>query len=117
MQIDIRATDFLLTDGLRNYTERRVRAALSGRDDHIQQVIVRLSDIKRPSGSADKHCHIQVALACVTDVIIEDTESGWYAAIGCATERAGCTVERRLVRLPDKNGSYRKIQAVPHVIT
>lgn len=98
MQIDIQARNFPMTDALRNHTERRLGFALSARDDHIQRVIVRLSDINGPRGGADKCCHIQVVLAHLPDVVIEDTEANLYTAIDRAADRAGRTVGRRLMR-------------------
>ncbi|NOZ09925.1 MAG: HPF/RaiA family ribosome-associated protein [Gammaproteobacteria bacterium] len=106
MQIDIQALNFSLTDALRRYTERRLDFALSTRDDYIQRVAVRLSDINGPRGGADKCCRIQVVLAHLADVVIDDTETNLYAAIDRATDRAGRTVGRRLARLRDKNRSH-----------
>ena len=102
MQIDIQARNFSLTDALRNFTVRRLRLALSARSEQIQWVNVRLSDINGPRGGADKRCHVQVVLAHLPDVIIEDIETDLYAAIDRATERAGSAVGRRLVRSRDK---------------
>ncbi len=98
MQIEIQARNFNLTEALCNHTERRLGFALSARDDHIQRIIVRLSDINGPRGGVDKHCHIQVVLAHMPDVVIEDTEADMYAAIDRAADRAGRTVARRLAR-------------------
>jgi len=72
--------------------------ALSARDNNIQRVIVRLSDINGPRGGADKCCHIQVVIAHLPDVVIEDTKADLYAAIDRAADRAGRTVGRRLMR-------------------
>lgn len=98
MQIDIQALNFYLTDALRDHIERRLGFALSSRDEHIQRIMVRLSDINGPRGGEDKCCHIQVVLPKLTDVVIEDTEVDMYAAIDRATDRAGRTVGRRLSR-------------------
>ena len=105
MQIDIQARNFSLTEALRSHTERRLGFALSARDDHIQRVMVRLSDINGPRGGADKCCHIQVALAHLPDVVIEDTKAYLYAAIDRAADRAGQTLDRRLVRQRIKDRS------------
>ena len=80
MQLDIQARNFSLTTALRNHTERRLGFALSARDDHIQRVIVRLSDINGPRGGADKCCHVQVVLIHLADVVIEDIEADLYVA-------------------------------------
>ena len=101
MQIDIQARQFSLTDALRSHAERRLRFALTCCDDHIQRVAMRLSDINGPRGGADKRCHLQVVMAGLPDVVIEDTEADLYVAIDRATDRAGRTVRRRLVRQRD----------------
>ena len=105
MQIDIQARNFSLTHALRGHIERRLGFALSTRDDHIQRVKVRLSDINGPRGGEDKCCQIQVVLSQLTDVVIEDTEVDMYSAIDRAADRAARTVGRRLNRQRDKSRS------------
>ena len=92
MQIDIKAHKFDLTDSLRNYAERRLRFALTCCNDHIHRVVMRLSDINGPRGGEDKHCHLQIVLSGLPDVIVEDTEHNLYVAIDRATDRAGRAV-------------------------
>lgn len=96
MQIDIQARDFSLTKALRGHIRRRLYFSLSTRADHIQRVIVRLSDTNGPRGGEDKRCQIQVRLPHLPDVVIEDTELNLYTAIDRAADRAGRTVGRRL---------------------
>ena len=72
MQIDIQARNFPLTNGLRGHVKRRPGFALSTRDEHIQRVKVRLSDIIGPRGGEDKCCHIGI-IPHLPDVI-EDTD-------------------------------------------
>lgn len=105
MQINIQARSFSLTNALRDHVKRRLGFALSTRDEHIQRVRVRLSDINGPRGGADKQCHIQVVLTRLPDVVIEDTEADMYAAIDRAADRAGRTVGRQLARRRDKRRS------------
>ena len=101
MQINIQARHFSLTDALRNHAERRLRFALSSCDNHIRQVVMRLSDINGPRGGADKRCHLQVMLTGLPDVVVEDTEADLYVAIDRATDRTRRTVGRRLARQRD----------------
>ena len=108
MLIDIQARNFSLTDALRGHIERRLGFALSSRDEYIQRVMVRLSDINGPRGGEDKCCRIQVMLPQLTDVVIEDTEVNMYTAIDRATDRAGRTVGRRLDRQRDNSRSSSK---------
>ena len=98
MQIDIQARDFSLSDALRSHAQRRLRSALSCCDEYIQRVAVRLSDINGPRGGEDKRCHLQVVLAGLPDVVIEDIEADLYVAIDRATDRAGRTVVRKIDR-------------------
>jgi ribosome-associated translation inhibitor RaiA len=98
MQIDIHAPNFPLPDALRSHIEQRLDFALSARDDHIQRVLVWLSDINGPRGGTDKCCHIQVVLTHHADVVIKDTEADLYVAIDRAADSAaravGCLVHQ-----------------------
>lgn len=98
MQIDIQALHFTLTDALQNHAQRRLRFALTCCDDRIQRIVMRLSDINGPRGGVDKHCHLQVVLTGLPDVVIEDTEVDMYVAINRAVDRAGRTVVRKINR-------------------
>ena len=98
MQIDIQARNFSLTDALRSHAERRLCFAMTCCDDRIQRVVMRLSDINGPRGGADKRCHLQVVLAGLSDVVIEDIEADLYVAIDRACDRAGRTVVRKISR-------------------
>ncbi|MEJ2180804.1 MAG: HPF/RaiA family ribosome-associated protein [Gammaproteobacteria bacterium] len=102
MQIEIQARHFPLTQAMRSHVNRRLGFALSTRYEHIQRILVRLSDVNGPRGGHDKCCHIQVILPQLTDVIVEDTESNLYAAIDRAADRASRTVARKLARQRDK---------------
>ena len=102
MQIEIQARNFPLTQAMRGHVERRLGFALSTRHEHIQRILVRLSDINGPRGGHDKCCQIQVVLPQLADVIVEDTESNLYAAIDRAADRASRTVARKLARQRDK---------------
>lgn len=102
MQIEIQARHFPLTQAMRGHVERRLGFALSTRHEHIQRILVRLSDVNGPRGGHDKCCQIQVVLPQLADVIVEDTESNLYAAIDRAADRASRTVARKLARQRDK---------------
>ena len=107
MKIDIQARNFQLTDALCSYIKRRLSFMLSARDEHIQRVLVRLSEVNDPRGGIGKCCHIQVALNNLPDIIIKDAEADLYAAIDRAVDRAGRTVCRQLEwqRIRDSSSS------------
>ena len=98
MQIDIQTRSFSLTDALRSHAKRRLCFALACCDDHIQRVVIRLSDINGPRGGADKRCHLRVVLDGLPDVVIEDIEADLYVSIDRAADRAGRTLVRKLGR-------------------
>jgi len=102
MQIDIRALDFGLSDALRRHADRRLRSVLACYDQHIQRVVMRLSGNNGARGGVDKCCHVQVLLAGLPDVVVEDVETDLSVAIGRAAHRAGRTIKRRLARRRDK---------------
>lgn len=99
MRIDIKASGFELTEGLREHTVRRLQFALGWANHDVRAVTVRLSDINGPRGGKDKRCRIQVPFAGTPNVVIEDTEADLYVAIDRAAERAERAVVRRLERL------------------
>jgi len=48
MQLDIQARSFSLIKALRDYLERDLWFVLGTRDEHVQRVMVRLSDVNDP---------------------------------------------------------------------
>ena len=98
MHIAIHARNFDLTDALGSYTERRLLFAFTSADNYVRRIVVRLSDINGPKGGDDKRCHIQVVLAGLPDVVVEDIEADLYFAIDRAADRAARTVMRKISR-------------------
>lgn len=98
MQIDIKTHHFPLSEALRSHAERRLHFALACCDDHIQRIVMRLSDINGPRGGADKRCRLQVVLDGLPDVLVEDIEADLYVAIDRATDRAKRTLVRKIDR-------------------
>ena len=98
MIIDIQARNVSLTETLRSYVVKRINSSLTGNNDYIQRIVVRLSDINGPKGGIDKRCHIQVVIPHQPDVVIDDVESSLYAAVDLAANRAGRTVSRHVAK-------------------
>lgn len=108
MQIEIHAHGFTTTEALREHVTRRLQHAFGCCADRITRIMVRLSDINGPRGGVDKRCQIQVRLATLADVVIENTEADLYVAIGRAAERAAKTAVRHLTR------QRRPVRSTPH---
>jgi putative sigma-54 modulation protein len=98
VQIDIQTCDFPLTQTLRSHAERRLRSALTCCGERIRRVAMRLSDVNGPRGGTDKRCLLQVVLAGLPDVVVEDTQADLYVAIDRVTDRAGRTLVRKIER-------------------
>jgi len=98
MRIDVQGLGFPLTPALLNYTERRLRFALTRTSDRIMRVVVRLGDANGPRGGEDKFCRMQVHLQRAAPVLIEDAGVDLYAVIDRAAERAGRSVAKRIDR-------------------
>ena len=98
MNIETQSRGFKLTEAISEYVKRRIHLAMASRYDCITHLSVWLSDINGPRGGEDKRCRVQVALAGLPDVVIEDTQTDLYVAIDRAADRARRTVDRRLSR-------------------
>lgn len=98
MKIDIQSRGFALTDSLLSYAQRRAQVAMSYCSGHINRMVIRLSDINGPRGGADKRCHIQVVLAGIPDVVVQDTEENLYDAIDRAVDRTRRAVRKKVDR-------------------
>ncbi len=98
MQIDIHARDVVLTEGLRSHVKRRLQFAMSRFQRRGLRIKVRLSDVNGPKGGVDMHCHLQICITGLPDILVEDTEANLYSAINRAAERAGRTLQRQFAR-------------------
>ncbi|MBM3345572.1 MAG: HPF/RaiA family ribosome-associated protein [Betaproteobacteria bacterium] len=98
MRLAIRSHRFPMTDSLRNYTERRLRFALSMAAGKVNAVTVVLSDINGPRGGRDKCCRVRVSARDRQVMVIDDVEDNLYLAIDRAADRAGRTLARNLGR-------------------
>ena len=99
MRIDIKASGFPLTKALIDYSERRLRFALTRHSDRITRITLLVGDSNGPRGGIDKFCRIRVLLKNAPGLLIEDTGSELYAVIDRAVERAGQNVAKRIDRL------------------
>lgn len=107
MHIQIQARHFSLTEALKKHVKKRIKYALNVGSDQIQRIQVRLSDINGPRGGIDKRCLIQVSLTRHSEIVIADTHSDLYTAIGQATGRLNKTLSRKLNRLRSRDRSSR----------
>ncbi len=98
MQIKIFSRKFSMTEALQNYVKRRLNFSFANKNEQINKIMMRLSDINGPRGGTDKRCHLQIILNGIPDVVVEDTQTDMYSAIDRACERASRTVTRKIGR-------------------
>jgi ribosome-associated translation inhibitor RaiA len=98
MRINIQARGFMLTEGLRDHAERRMRFALGASSGRLRSLVMQLADENGPRGGVDKRCTIRASLPGAPPVIIEQLEADLYVAIDRAADRAARAVSRRLER-------------------
>lgn len=88
----------VLTDGLKDLLERRLRFALSRFDPRVRRATVVMEDVNGPRGGIDQLCRITVKLNGASDVVISDQDTKAAKAICRAAERAGRSVSRAIER-------------------
>jgi len=98
MNVQIHASDFTLTDGLREHIAWRVAYATNHGRDVVSRVVVHLSDVNGPRGGVDKRCGVELRLKGAQSLIVEDVQADLYVAIDRAFERIGRSLHRRMAR-------------------
>lgn len=105
MRIEIHTQDFLLTLGLDAQVRRRLQFALSRFQNQVSRVTAHLSGSKDPGDGVDYHCHLQLRLHGLPDIVVKDTEANIHVAVDRAAQRAARTLGRHLLRA---RGSFDK---------
>ena len=98
MKIDIQARGLTLGSGLKRFVKRRIDFAFSTRAEQISGVTIRLADVNGARGGRGKSCLVQVRVAGLPDVVVENIEENLFVATHRAVDRAGWTVTRKLER-------------------
>ena len=98
MRIEIQGSGSEIDGKVRHFTSHRVDFALGARAEHIENVLVHLSDTDVSGDSGDKHCLVQVRLHGMSHVLAENRDPNLYIAIHRAVDRAGWITARNIVR-------------------
>ncbi len=98
MQLRIHSHGFHADDDLRQAIERRIRLSLGRFESRVHEVQVWLSDDNGPRRGADKTVRIELNLAGVRDLRVEQTATSWQEALDLATGRMGRTAAREIER-------------------
>ena len=102
MDIEIRAREFTLTDGIRRHIERRLGFALDRFAQRIRVIRVYVRDVNGPRhGADDKCCRLAVRLAHKL-LVLEERAGDLYEAIDRAAHRV-----RKMIASTVKRGKRR----------
>lgn len=98
MQVHMVAPQFSLTPSLREYLERRLKAAFAPLGGKIADIAVRLRDLNGPRGGRDMQCQVSVSMPGMPAVVIREVQENMYNAIDRAVKRAAYRVSRLAAR-------------------
>ena len=98
MDMRITGNNLSVSDALKKYTERSLRAALAGVSRRLEEIEVRLSDVNGPRGGIDKLCGIRVVLRRAGVVFVRASGGDAYSTVDKAAARLKSALGRRLGR-------------------
>lgn len=106
MDIQIRATNIILSDDFKVYAERSILFALGRTGERVSSVDARFSDLNGPQGGADKSCALIISMPFGAMVFVQTVDRTWQAAIDNAIERASRATIRNLQRQSHTESAY-----------
>lgn len=98
MEILVRGKSNIVSDALRAFAERRVRAALDHTQRKVSSVDVRVADLNGPRGGVDIRAGVVAVLAHGGAVFVEGRSADAYAAVEQAIARLANCTRRRVAR-------------------
>jgi len=102
MQVELRIRNTDLADVLRNYTDRRLRFAVSRFGDRVGRVVVTVSGLNGQGlAAAAVNCHIGAELKPFGQLAVQESDLNLYTAIDRAAGRLGRLFAMRLGRGTD----------------
>jgi len=110
--VEIRSPAFSLTPALRAYALEHLAAKLVKHDRRITGVVVRFEDRNGPKGGVDKVCRVEVLLAHLGPVVVEEVDDDLRAAIDIAADRVEKATLRALERPLTQRKRTRRLPAV-----
>ena len=98
MVFDVRATNFGLDAGVREYIQRRMAMSLDRYEHRIDRLEVVLTNLHGRNHVRELQCSARVHLPHTPDVVIEQTDSDLIAAVDVTASRLKRTVRRAINR-------------------
>lgn len=111
MHVEVRATNFGLEAGVRQYIERRMMMSLDRYEGRLNRVEVTLTNLHGRHHVRELQCRVLALITHAQNVVVEQTESDLVKAVDLAAGRAKRTVRRQINRRRDARRDQRHRQA------
>ena len=98
MKLELRTRQVDLVDALHGYVQRRLRFKLSRHAGRVRRLKLRLTEQNMAAGGTTKLCVLAAELVPSGELLITETNTDLYTAIGRAIERLGSALHRKLER-------------------
>jgi putative sigma-54 modulation protein len=98
MELELRTRQVDLVDALRGYVQRRLRFKLSRHAGRVRRLKLRLTEESVANGRTNKLCVLAAELIPSGELLITETNTDLYIAIGRAIERLGSALHHKLER-------------------
>ncbi len=98
MDLRITGNNVSISDALKSYVDRNLRACLANTDGLVHEVEVRVADVNGPRGGVDKLCGIRVVLQRAGVVFVQARGADAYGTVDKAALRLKAALARRVGR-------------------
>ncbi|MGH1486786.1 MAG: HPF/RaiA family ribosome-associated protein [Cellvibrionaceae bacterium] len=98
MYILVHANGLKMTNSLNEHIKNRIEFALSRFSGLITKIVVSVADENGPKGGVDKTCTVRIKTDQLSELIVKDTETDIYVAVGRAIARSKQSLTRHLQR-------------------
>lgn len=110
MEIDIRCGGVDLLEALRAYLQRRMRFRFDRHPELIRKITVRLNEQNTWKAHGRAFCQIHAELNPSGEILVRETATDLYRAIGGSIERLGSALHGRLGRQRDAERRFESIR-------
>lgn len=101
MHLEVRATNFSLQPGVRDYIEGRFSGAVEHFNGRVSQMRVTLSNLHGRNHVRELQCVVHASLRHAEDAVIEQVDADLITAVDLASGRLKRTVRRHINRQRD----------------
>jgi len=98
MQVFINSNNFEMTEALSRHIKERIEFTLSRFGSLVKKIVVSITDENGPKGGVDKSCIIRIQTDTFSELVVKDTKSDVYTAIGRAIARSKHSLSKQVNR-------------------